>query len=122
LDPSITYMAKVKNNDEDEGSETRRVYGEVLAECHDFQNELTSLQHLAQTLGSTVNRLTKSHPELAGKGIEYSWGCAKCYYQSAKLKEKKGKDNFMNLVKTSLLTITNHGGGLDIHLIRKFSK
>ena len=55
MDPSITYMAKIKNNDDDEGSETRKVYGEVLAECHDLQNELTSLQHLAQTLGSMVD-------------------------------------------------------------------
>ena len=121
MDPSITYIAKIKNNDDDEGLETRGVYGEVLAECHDFQNELTSLQHLAQTLDSTVDLPTKSHPELAGECIEYSWGCAKCYYQSVKLKEK-GKDNFMNLVETSLSTTTNHGGGLDIHLIRKFSK
>jgi len=40
-----------------------------------------------------VNRSTKTHPELAGEGIEYSWGHAKCYYQSVKLKEKMGKDN-----------------------------
>ena len=37
VDPSITYIAKIKNNDDDEGLETRGVYGEVLAECHDFQ-------------------------------------------------------------------------------------
>ena len=97
LDPSITYMAKIKNNNDDEGSETRKIYGEVLAECHDFQNELTSLQHLAQTLGSMVDWSTKSHPELAGEDIKYSWGHAKCYYQSVKLKEKREKINLWTL-------------------------
>ena len=54
LDPSITYTTKIKNK-KGKRSEARKVYGEVLAKCHDFQNELTSLQHLAQTLDSMVN-------------------------------------------------------------------
>jgi len=33
----------------------------------------------------------KSHPELAGEGIEYSWGCTKGVYRWAKLSKKKAK-------------------------------
>jgi len=28
-----------------------------------------------------IDRMLKYHPELAGEGIEYSWGCAKNFYK-----------------------------------------
>ena len=67
LDPSITYMATNNYNDDDKGQEMKKIYSEVLADCHDFQNELISLQHLAQTLGIMVDLSTKSHPSLLVK-------------------------------------------------------
>jgi len=84
-------MANIKYNDDDEGSETWKVYGEVLAKCHDFQNELTSHQELAQTLCSMADQSTKSHPRFAGEGIEYSWDVPNVItdQQSSKTKRKK---------------------------------
>jgi hypothetical protein len=52
----------------------------VLADCTDFRNEKTLLMYLGEQLGVEVDRSTKSHMELAGEGIEYSWGRAKCVY------------------------------------------
>ena len=121
LDPTVMYIAKIKADDDAE-TENKIQYSDVLADCPDFANELTSLQHLANELGSSIDRSMKSHPELASKGIEYSWGRAKCFYRSAKLKDKTGKANFLKLVQTSLSMTTHEGGGLDIHLIRKFSR
>ncbi len=37
-----------------------------------------SLMHFGKHSGVEVDCSTKSHPELAGEGIEYSWGRAKC--------------------------------------------
>jgi hypothetical protein len=36
----------------------------------------------------TVERTPIFHPELAGKGIEYSWGCAKQTYRSMRIEQK----------------------------------
>ena len=50
-------------------------------------------------LGVEVDRSTKCHPELAGEGIEYSWGRAKSVYRRAMLVDKKGKENFQSTEK-----------------------
>ena len=73
------------------------------------------------SIGSSVNHSMKSHLELTGKGIEYSWGRAKCFYWSAKLMDKTGKANFMKLIQTRLFRATHKGGSLNIHLVHKFS-
>jgi hypothetical protein len=49
---------------------------------------------LGERLGVKVDCSMKCHPELAGKGIEYSWGLAKSVYRRAKLADKKGKEIF----------------------------
>ena len=41
----------------------------------------------------------KYHCELAGEGIEYSWGLSKKKYRNIPLEEKKGKENFNRLVR-----------------------
>ncbi len=46
----------------------------------------------------------KCHPDLAGRGIKYSWGQAKSVYQWAKLSDKKGEKNFEALIKNYLST------------------
>ena len=45
LDPTVMYIAKIKANDDAE-AENKIQYSDVLADCPDFANELTSLQHL----------------------------------------------------------------------------
>mmetsp|Transcript_29437 Transcript_29437/g.53921 ORF Transcript_29437/g.53921 Transcript_29437/m.53921 type:complete len:237 (-) Transcript_29437:190-900(-) len=47
----------------------------------DFINEETLLQYHGKMLGVLVDRSPKCHPEVAGEGIEYSWGCGKGKYR-----------------------------------------
>jgi hypothetical protein len=72
---------------------------ELLANCADFENEETLLQSKGQDMGILVDRTPKCHCELAGEGIEYSWGCAKNLYRRQPLKTKRGKANFRGTVQ-----------------------
>ena len=67
---------------------------ELIANCADFENEETLLQTMGRDMGVLVDRTPKCHCELAGEGIEYSWGCAKNLYRRQPLKMKRGKENF----------------------------
>ena len=109
MDPNVTYLAKVKKNDPNH--EGKLAYSDVLADCTDFLNEKMCLMFLGERLGVQVDRSTKCHPEMAGEGIEYSWGRAKSVYRRAKLAEKKGKENFRNLVLRCLSTEEDDGKG-----------
>jgi len=62
----------------------------LLAQCADFRNELSALQALGKDLGVVVDSTPKYHAELAGEGIEYSWGHAKGVYRRTQLSHKKG--------------------------------
>jgi len=71
----------------------------LLDDCCDFKNELSALQLLGQEIGITVDATPKYHAELAGEGIEYSWGYSKGVYRRAPLSRKKGRKNFFELVE-----------------------
>jgi len=73
----------------------------LLANCVDFANEESALQHLGRHLGLQVVHTPKFHAELAGEGIEHSWACAKGDYRRRPLSDKRGLNNFKNLVQTS---------------------
>ena len=49
----------------------------VLGNLPDFKNERPALQHLVESRGHILLLSSKFHPELAGVGIEYSWGMSK---------------------------------------------
>jgi len=49
----------------------------ILSQWKDFQEEESLLQTIAKKMGVAVDRTPKCHCELAGEGIEYSWGCTK---------------------------------------------
>ena len=70
----------------------------------DFIDEETLLQTKSRKMDNNPNHITvdqtpKCHPELAGEGIEYYWGCAKNFYRRLPLYENKGKDNFCRSAK-----------------------
>jgi hypothetical protein len=67
--------------------------------CIDFKEEETALEYLGAQLGVTVQLTPKFHAELAGEGVEYSWAHAKGYYRRLPVSQKKGRENFMQLVK-----------------------
>ncbi len=60
------------------------------------------LQSMGRKIGVMIDQTLKCHPELAGEGIEYSWGCAKNFYQCLPLSEKKKKEKFMSSMRKSL--------------------
>ena len=75
----------------------------LMASCLDFEEEETLLQSMGREMGVLIYRTPKSHCELAGEGIAYSWGCAKNRHRRVSLKQKRGKDNFKTVVRECLL-------------------
>ena len=61
----------------------------LMASCLDLANkELTALQHVDCQLGVSVIITLKFLCELAGEGIEYSWGIANGLYRRKPLSSK----------------------------------
>ncbi len=54
----------------------------VLSQCEDFANEIGALDHQLRLRGHRLILSPKCHPELAGIGIEYSWGKVKMIFRS----------------------------------------
>ena len=71
----------------------------LMASCLDFAEEMTALQHVGNELGVSVIITPKFHAELAGEGIEYSWGVSKGVYRRKPLHSKRSKESFKMLVK-----------------------
>ena len=74
----------------------------LMANCLDFEEEETLLQSMGREMGVLVDRTPKCHCEMAGEGIEYSWGCAKNSFRRVPLKLRRGKENFRNEVRSCL--------------------
>lgn len=89
----------------------------LLGNCKDFEEEESLLQAMGKKLGVTVDRTPKCHCELAGEGIEYSWGCAKNAYRQKPLSDKRRKDKFRDTVRKCLSRDV-----LTTERVRKFSR
>ena len=58
------------------------LYGDVvLASCPDFREEKSALEELISSRGHILLLGVKCHPEMAGHGIEYCFGCSKRYFR-----------------------------------------
>jgi hypothetical protein len=69
----------------------------------DFIEEETLMQYHGRLLKvKVVVRTPKCHPEIAGEGIEYNWGCGKGFYRRLPLSAKKTKIKLRESVKKSL--------------------
>ncbi len=71
----------------------------LMAGCMDFEEEETMLQYMGIKMGVVVDRSPKCHAEIAGEGIEYSWGCMKNHYRRVLLDKKTGRENFIKTVR-----------------------
>ena len=82
----------------------------LLNNCDDFKSELTMLQYAAKRIGEmrglsvVVERSPKCHPEIAGEGIEYTWGYSKLYLQRIPISKRRNKNKFMEELKLALST------------------
>ena len=74
----------------------------LMSKQPDFLEQETLLQYYAKELGVESDRSPVCHPEIAGEGIEFDWGCAKVYYRSQSISRKRSKDKFKKLVSESL--------------------
>ena len=77
-----------------------------MENCHDFQNEVTQLQTIASSYGIRVEMTPKYHAEIAGCGIEYSWGAAKSRYRQIPLERKRKKHDLKEAVRHSIDVLT----------------
>lgn len=66
---------------------------------YDFSHEETLLQYNGRKLGIIVDRTPKCHCEIAGEGIEYSWGKGKNKYRGLPIKDKKTKAKFEESIR-----------------------
>lgn len=76
------------------------------------------LQWNGMKLGVIIDRTPKCHPEMAGEGIEYTWGCSKLFYRRLPILEKKKKEKFISSVRKSL----NTENVLTIDRVRRFAR
>ncbi len=86
--------------------------------CSDFLHEQGMMEYIGAKLGVKVILTPKCHAELAGEGVEYDmWACAKGWYRTLSLKEKRGKEYFKISVRKCLSDKV-----LSVERIRKFSR
>ena len=55
-------------------------------------------------MGATLHRSPKYHCEIAGEGVEYSWGNAKMLYRRTPYSERSKTDSFMKCLKEKCLS------------------
>ncbi len=71
----------------------------VLSEQEDFQNERSVLEEIIFARGHILMLSPKCHPELAGLGIEYTWGKAKKAFRNI-VNDCVGKNLHNNIMKS----------------------
>ena len=77
-----------------------------------LKTKITDLEHLCNEVSKdSVNKsyilfTPKFHCELAGEGIEYSWGASKRLYRKQPISKKISIANFLSLVKQCIDYIT----------------
>jgi len=115
---SMRYSKKGKTKDvsEDTGEllhEYRKYsLSYLLSQCKDFQQQKSDLEQLCDEISvDIVNFVSvlftpKFHCELAGEGIEYSWGASKRYYRRQPITMKRSTINFELLVRDSISKIS----------------
>jgi hypothetical protein len=78
----------------------------MMESCLDFAVEETQLQKIACEYGFKVVYTPKFHAEIAGVGIEYSWGASKSHYRRIPQQRKRTKDLFFAAVRESLAILS----------------
>ena len=73
----------------------------LMSMCPDFLNEEGMMTHRTK-LCIEVMLTPICHDEIVGEGIKYMWACSKGAYRNPALKEKKGKENFIESVRKCL--------------------
>mmetsp|Transcript_14417 Transcript_14417/g.38266 ORF Transcript_14417/g.38266 Transcript_14417/m.38266 type:complete len:201 (-) Transcript_14417:231-833(-) len=96
--PSEGKMHGRKVDEEDGSEDPSFSLPHVLSNCWDFSHEKTALQEYVESRGHILRMCVKGHPEMAGVGIEYSWGKAKQKFRRDVNDRKPGRLH-RNIVK-----------------------
>jgi len=91
--------------------------------CSDFRNEKTKIEHLLEEIAKSVDDgycptcyfTPKYHCELAGKGIEYTWGFDKKHFRGIPLSNRNTIQKFRFEAMKSFEIVTKE-------MVRKFSR
>lgn len=78
------YVGKAKGIRQvlwERGKDPERNPATVLSKLPDFRDERSALEHTVESRGHILLLSPKYHPELAGVGIEYSWGMSKLKFR-----------------------------------------
>lgn len=89
----------------------------VLRGLPDFKNERSSLQHVVESRGHILVLSPKFHPEVAGLGIEYSWGMSKMKFRR-EINDEVPENLDRNNIRQSMNTLDI----LYIGRIRRFAR
>ena len=93
---------------------------DLISQCSDFKNEKSDIECLCCELSINLHSKfdilfsPKYHCELAGEGVEYSWGAAKRLYRRLPIKLKRSVAGFQDMVRVCISKVT-------IAMCRKFS-
>lgn len=88
----------------------------ILGGCTDFKNEKHELQHLVETRGHVLLISPKYHPEMAGLGIDYSWGKSKLEFR------RKFNDCTAKNLRKNTLRALDADGVLFLDRVRRFAR
>jgi hypothetical protein len=103
IDKANYSSYKVQHNKDDDFS-----LQWLMSKCPDFAEEQSAMEYLLARISAhnefnvTILVTPKYHCELAGEGIEYSWGLAKRFFRKLPLARKKGRGNFHDSVRECL--------------------
>ena len=89
----------------------------VLSSCWDFAQEKTALQLYVESRGHILRMCVKGHPELAGVGIEYSWGQAKLVFRREQNDRVSG-----HLHRNIVLSFSRDEKRLPVARVRKYAR
>eukprot|EP00750_Incisomonas_marina_P011084 INCI16338.4.p1 GENE.INCI16338.4~~INCI16338.4.p1 ORF type:complete len:399 (+),score=61.48 INCI16338.4:383-1579(+) len=141
IDPNLTSTAstwinnwgKHKPTEQEQRDKKRASDGKLNAELHlasrrDFREEQSVIEKLVSKHGHILQASPRYHPEVAGLGIEYSWGKAKWCFRRYVNDLKSA-----NLEKNVLISLGDqpfkmHGSGaqceapLELKRVRKFAR
>ena len=74
-----------------------KMMDDIISNLPDFKNEKSALQHTVEERGHILLLSPKFHLEVAGVGIEYSWGMSKLKFRR-EIKDEVPKNLHENIV------------------------
>lgn len=86
----------------------------TLEKCEDFRTEMTLLEKKIVERGHIMLLSPKGHPEVAGLGIEFSWGKSK--YEFRRLNDCEPQHLHENIAKSLMPDV------LDAMRVRRFAR